>query len=185
MLESWWRVKCREVTYDEGTVGSRLGPAQITSSVTLGELASLDLKSLTGKQGGLAEIRDPHLASLIPQLAVKSDLSKTSEAAAPGQAALGPVGACLESRFPSTAFSEIPSCLALSAHLPSEFIGQVPSTNPCLSHFNLTITCTYSLTRIYFVLRECFTDSHNYAQNRTTVNNDMLSVCFPFYRSRP
>ena len=65
------------MSWDERAVGSRLGPTQKTSSVTLGELASLDLKSLTVKQGGLAEIRDPQLAIMIPQLVLKPVLSET------------------------------------------------------------------------------------------------------------
>ena len=77
-----------------------------TTSITLGNLVSLDLSlSLWRKPGGLAETRDPQQASVIPPLAVKFDLSETKEASAPGQVTLRPVSACLEPRFPNTAFS--------------------------------------------------------------------------------
>lgn len=57
------------------------------------------------KPEGLAEARDPQQASVIPPLAVKSDLSETNEASAPSQVTLRLVGACLESRLPNPAFS--------------------------------------------------------------------------------
>lgn len=60
---------CQEGTSDEGAVGARPGPAQ-GQLCRSGELVSLDLALSTVKQGGLAETRDPHLASLIPQLAL-------------------------------------------------------------------------------------------------------------------
>ena len=41
------------------------------------------------KPGGLDETRDPQQASVIPPLAVRSDLSETNEASAPSPAAEG------------------------------------------------------------------------------------------------
>ena len=57
------------VTSGEGAVGPRPGPAQ-NQPRRPGGVGFSGPCPLTVKQGGLAETRDPHLASLIPQLAL-------------------------------------------------------------------------------------------------------------------
>lgn len=107
----WWRGRGRQA-------GSCSGPALSLWGVGFSGPRSLNCEA--GRpgwdQGSPSSLSDPTVGP-------ESDLSETGEATAPGQATLGPVSACLESRLLNTALSCTPSCLA---PLPSCQVKALP-----------------------------------------------------------